>query len=80
MRRMSGGKGRGDESGKGIFGFKLRTLVGKEEHFSEAMRGLLPLCEQGVLTPLIGGMCFPLTRLWKPIAIFKQENRWGKLS
>ncbi len=39
---------------KGLFGFNLGTLVGKEEYFKEATLELTSLYERGVLRPYIG--------------------------
>jgi NADPH:quinone reductase-like Zn-dependent oxidoreductase len=39
---------------KGIFGFNLGTLTGKENYFKEAVMELLKLYEKGVLKPTIG--------------------------
>lgn len=41
-------------SNKGIFGFNLGTLEGKEEYFKEAAEELLRLHGKGVLKPVIG--------------------------
>ena len=64
---------------KGIFGFNLGTLSGKESYFKEAVRDLLKLYDADSLKPFIGKSS-RLIKSLKHIVCCRLDNRSGKSS
>lgn len=63
---------------KGIFGFNLGTLTGKEAYFSEATRELLRYFDEGVLKPVIGRV-FSFEEIVEAHAFLQSRQSVGKV-
>jgi NADPH:quinone reductase-like Zn-dependent oxidoreductase len=63
---------------KGIFGFNLGTLTGKERYFSEAVKELLVRYEQGVIRPHIGRI-FPFDEIVEAHRFLQTRQSVGKV-
>jgi NADPH2:quinone reductase len=63
---------------KGLFGFNLGTLRGKENYFFEAVTELLKLYEQGTLRPLIGKI-FPFDQIVEAHQYLQSRQSVGKV-
>lgn len=63
---------------KGIFGFNLGTLVGKEAYMKEATREVLSLLEIGVLKPLIGSV-YPFEEIVEAHRALQMRETVGKV-
>lgn len=63
---------------KGIFGFNLGTLKGKEGYFREATEELLHLYGRGVLKPVIGKM-FPFNEIVEAHRALQTRQTVGKV-
>jgi NADPH:quinone reductase-like Zn-dependent oxidoreductase len=63
---------------KGIFGFNLGTLTGKEAYFSEATRELLRYFDEGVLKPVIGRV-FSFEEIVEAHAFLQSRQSAGKV-
>jgi NADPH:quinone reductase-like Zn-dependent oxidoreductase len=63
---------------KGIFGFNLGTLTGKERYFREAVIDLLRLYRKGVLKPLIGRV-FSFDQIVEAHGYLQSRQSMGKV-
>jgi NADPH:quinone reductase-like Zn-dependent oxidoreductase len=63
---------------KGLFGFNLGTLTGKESYFSEAAREILCYSEEGFLKPVIGKV-FPFEQIVEAHAYLQTRQSSGKV-
>jgi NADPH:quinone reductase-like Zn-dependent oxidoreductase len=63
---------------KGIFGFNLGTLTGKERYFREAVIELLRLHRKGALKPLIGRV-FPFEQIVEAHSFLQSRQSMGKV-
>ncbi|HTR98642.1 MAG TPA: zinc-binding dehydrogenase [Bacteroidota bacterium] len=63
---------------KGIIGFNLGTLTGREAYFSEAAREILGYFEEGFLRPVIGRV-FPFEQIVDAHAFLQTRQSTGKV-
>ena len=63
---------------KGIFGFNLGTLRGKEGYFNEAVTQLLAMYRAGVVRPFIGNV-FPFSRIVEAHRTLQLRQSIGKV-
>jgi len=63
---------------KGIFGFNLGTLTGKEAYFGEAAREILRYYDEGFLKPVIGKI-FPFDEIVEAHAFLQTRQSAGKV-
>lgn len=63
---------------KGIFGFNLGTLTGKESYFGEAAREILRYHEEGFLRPVVGRK-FPFEEIVEAHAFLQTRQSTGKV-
>ena len=63
---------------RGIHGFNLGTLAGKESYFSDAAREILGYFDQGFLKPVIGHV-FPFEKIVEAHAFLQTRQSSGKI-
>ncbi|HMK38858.1 MAG TPA: zinc-binding dehydrogenase [Bacteroidota bacterium] len=63
---------------KGIHGFNLGTLTGKESYFSEASKEILRYFDEGFLKPVVGTV-FPFEKIVEAHAFLQTRQSSGKI-